>query len=190
MKIEVNRSYRTRDGRKVVITELDTCDDYPMQGRLGADADWWCVNGRYLKSGVMDGKDLVAEWVDDDRVPDLILQGSVIPKPQGLSLLEAMQSGKEFRIPDPNAPHKNFPWFNYFDGFVADDEGYAIQVDAGMLTARYELKPDPVPPRSVQVTAADIDLAFGWVGVAFYNDVCKEAVARIIKKRLGLGDDK
>lgn len=61
MKIEVGKSYRTRDGQKIIITQHDKGD---VSLPFGGDGEWFSAEGRFWPSGGQDDLDLVAEWVE------------------------------------------------------------------------------------------------------------------------------
>jgi hypothetical protein len=70
MKIEVGKSYMTRDGRRAdVIRFGDTwSSDFPFYGLVGDDDCTWSDDGRWL--GEWHRLDLVAEWYDETRIDD------------------------------------------------------------------------------------------------------------------------
>lgn len=66
MKLEVGKAYRTRDGRKVIVTEMDGDDEYPF---LGRDADrlpyYFSKYGQNIVPHCRPRLDLIAEWTDE-----------------------------------------------------------------------------------------------------------------------------
>ena len=126
-------------------------------------------------------------WIDQEVLTTRYeLRTDPVPPaaPQGLSLLEAMESGKPFRMIGDSQ------WFYVdADGYTCWVDGKEMLVKVAGLTARYELKPDPVPPKSVQVTAADISQA--WTEWQCEHGLIRASTFRDhLIKHLGLGDDK
>ena len=105
---------------------------------------------------------------------------------EGLSLLEAMQSGKEFR----RIGYGDKGYWIGTNGLTWVSTNKPVVLYTYDLTDRYELKPDPMPPKSVEVTAADIDAA-----VSVASDFARlpifdtELIRAKVKQHLGLTDD-
>ena len=70
MKIQVGRSYVTRNGGRVVIERLSGNNSYPFEGRLETNdqedprhAVLWNKDGRYINRFHEDADDLIKECV-------------------------------------------------------------------------------------------------------------------------------
>ena len=185
MRLQVGCSYRTRDGRKAEVRHFYSVDgdSYPIRGYVGELAVRWRRNGRKLWYGKDSDLDLIAEWVDEPAAP------------QGLTLLEAVQSGKEFRAVGGHWKcGSEAGWFewNAAEGAVCyTGSSQEMWIDQEVLTTRYELRSEPVPPgpKSVQVTAADIDAAYYQWRTSDKAMGANELIDTI-KKHLGLGEKK
>lgn len=66
MKIEVGKSYRTRDGRKAAINQIVSMftGGYPVAGYTGGMAYTWKLDGRFEETRTS-GLDLVAPWEEE-----------------------------------------------------------------------------------------------------------------------------
>lgn len=61
LRLEVGKSYRSRDGEKVTITDKDSDDTWPFNGDNG---DCYTLNGRAYDDDCPMDSDLIAEWVE------------------------------------------------------------------------------------------------------------------------------
>ena len=94
VKIEVGKSYRTRDGRKAVVLDKYTSDlPYPVLVLVGESESAYfydemgnCVAGESSKW------DLVAEWVDEPKT-----WGEMSPEEKGALLLAELE-GKQIQM--------------------------------------------------------------------------------------------
>ena len=52
--IDINKKYKTRDGRDARIYAIDGNPEYPVHGAILSDSGWngatWCTEGRWLSS--------------------------------------------------------------------------------------------------------------------------------------------
>lgn len=60
-KFEVGKAYRTRDGRKVIISDVINPHSYPLRGELSGYFDSWTVTGLNLADDQNSG-DLIGPW--------------------------------------------------------------------------------------------------------------------------------
>lgn len=66
MKIEVGKSYMTRDGgRAAVVARNARAHTYPLQGLFGGNAMSWTDEGRFDVLAACHPLDLVADWIED-----------------------------------------------------------------------------------------------------------------------------
>jgi hypothetical protein len=91
MKIEVGKTYRTRDGRKATITATDVGKPpLVFYGSVdGVLIDKWFPDGRYLPNGLMCFHDLVAEW--EETTMRRTSEGLIVEKIEVDPLLETAQ---------------------------------------------------------------------------------------------------
>lgn len=67
LKIEVGKSYKTRNGSKVIISEIDEACAYPMIGDILNEARFgtsWTKDGRHSVH-IQSGADIVSEWEEE-----------------------------------------------------------------------------------------------------------------------------
>lgn len=67
LKIEVGKSYKTRNGKKVNIYEIDEDCDYPVYGTILEEVQnhsAWTVDGKHLIHA-RSGSDIVSEWEEE-----------------------------------------------------------------------------------------------------------------------------
>lgn len=71
-KLEVGKCYRTRNGKKVFISGINSDNDYPMFGIIKGfiSPDRWLENGKFDISNTEHDLDLISEWSDDDVAED------------------------------------------------------------------------------------------------------------------------
>jgi hypothetical protein len=67
MKIEAGKFYKTRDGRKAYVGSIDDDEDYPVNGYLVEESDYWMADG---KGNDHCGLDLIAPWEDEPQAVD------------------------------------------------------------------------------------------------------------------------
>ena len=70
MRIELGKSYRTRDGRKVIITDYVRCNRYPWEGRIDSSGDYkfsWMDNGHSTIFQEPHDLDLIAPWEESPK---------------------------------------------------------------------------------------------------------------------------
>jgi len=65
MKIEVGKTYRTRDGREAEILRNNGSKHYPFVGRVGGAVWTWSKNGSCNRGGARVALDLIAECTDN-----------------------------------------------------------------------------------------------------------------------------
>lgn len=90
MKLEVGKAYRTRDGRKAVITKRADSAAYPFGGEIYINSlssyETWTAKGDvYDKSRVEHASDLISEW--GEPAPS--------PRPWQQSISEIRQLSRE-----------------------------------------------------------------------------------------------
>lgn len=71
MKIEVGKSYRTRDGRRVDITQVNPNYNYPVVGVMGEMTKQWKLDGTWSRSGNETPLDLIAPWEEQPNAETL-----------------------------------------------------------------------------------------------------------------------
>ena len=67
LKIEVGKSYKTRNGKKANISEIDENCEYPIIGTIFNEAQFgssWTKDGRHSKH-IQSGSDIVSEWEEE-----------------------------------------------------------------------------------------------------------------------------
>ena len=73
MQLEVGKTYRTRKGHKVTITEQCVVRDLlpldgDFNGTIDGDEDSWCADGSWYAGGKASPFDIVAEWEETPTV--------------------------------------------------------------------------------------------------------------------------
>lgn len=120
------------------------------------------------RDSIFDPSDTEGEWEIDNCLTQ-----------EGLSLLEAMRSGKDFR--EIGSTDR---WYNGKAGILTFADRRVDEHDplliTKMLTDRYELKPDP-EPKKVEITAEMFDTAWKAASSIYARSFCEG-----VKKALGL----
>ena len=113
MKIEVGKSYRTRDGRNVKIGRF-VGEEFPFEGKLGGDNEYWRENGRWsLAKDKPNKRDLISEWEEPaadpllktakifDDIPQPSYKYADMSREEDLTVLHSEQATTVFRWLDP-----------------------------------------------------------------------------------------
>lgn len=65
VKIEVGKSYKTRDGLKAWVNRYAHYDGYCFKGYIDIHPACWTIGGAYIESDIS-GLDLVSVWIDEE----------------------------------------------------------------------------------------------------------------------------
>ncbi len=81
MKLEVGKSYRTRDGKRALLTQHNPLAPYPYKGTLDDGVGYtWTEQGRYLLA-CPTAMDLVAEWEEEGNADGGVRNAEKVPMP-------------------------------------------------------------------------------------------------------------
>jgi len=69
MKIEINKSYRTRSGNKAHVTKFAEGSTHCYQGKMGLEDGSWKENGAYFFTQESD-EDLISEWGETNELAE------------------------------------------------------------------------------------------------------------------------